>query len=358
MARKRSKDRGVTFKHDVWWVRLYVHGREKWYRCQTKSQAKALYGRLKADQREDKYFSKEKRFPFHLIATDYETAVDTTRHGRVGDDHARIKWWIRVFKDQDAKTIIPQQVERALFDLKAHHYKPGTIHRYLTVLKAILNRVAELKLVRAEICQRVRLPKYNNEIVRYLSNDQENSLLTALPLKQQIIVKVALNTGLRQGELLRLTWADLDWQTGILTVSSTKAGKSKRVPMNSVVHALLYRLKPVSPSPVDDRLFPMKARAVRRGFEKAVKRAGLYPFRFHDLRHTFASRLAMQGENDRTIMALGGWRSPAMLSRYAHLSPSHLWKAVEGLADNGTGSKTGSMPSKKEREAVSGEATP
>ena len=259
MARKGSKDRGVTFKDGVWWVRLYVHGREKWYRCQTKSQAKALYGRLKADQREDKYFSKEKRFPFHLIASDYETAVDTTRHGRVGDDHARIKWWISVFKDQDAKTIIPQQVERALFDLKAHHYKPGTIHRYLTVLKTILNRVAELKLVRAEICQRVQLPKYNNEIVRYLSNDQEDSLLTALPLKHKIIVKVALNTGLRQGELLRLLGQMLTGKPVFSGISRTKAGKSKRVPMNSVVQDLLSRLKLVSPSTVDDRLFPMKA---------------------------------------------------------------------------------------------------
>ncbi len=106
MARKGSKDRGVTFKDGVWWVRLYVNGREKWYRCQTKSQAKALYGRLKADQREDKYFSKEKRFPFQLIASDYETAVDTTRHGRIGDDHARIKWWISVFKDQDASGML------------------------------------------------------------------------------------------------------------------------------------------------------------------------------------------------------------------------------------------------------------
>jgi integrase len=81
---------------------------------------------------------------------------------------------------------------------------------------------------------------------------------------------------------------------------------------------------------------------MRRVFERAVKKAGLQPFRFHDLRHTFASRLAMQGENDRTIMALGGWKSPAMLSRYAHLSPANLWKAVEGLAKQQTGSKTGS----------------
>ncbi len=63
-------------------------------------------------------------------------------------------------------------------------------------------------------------------------------------------------------------------------------------------------------------------------------RLALAPFRFHDLRHTFASRLAMQGANDRTLMALGGWKSPAMLSRYAHLSPSHLWQAVEGLTQS------------------------
>lgn len=54
---------------------------------------------------------------------------------------------------------------------------------------------------------------------------------------------------------------------------------------------------------------------------KAVERAGLAPFRFHDLRHSFASRLAMQGANDRTIMTLGGWKSPAMLARYAHPPP-------------------------------------
>ena len=105
-------------------------------------------------------------------------------------------------------------------------------------------------------------------------------------------------TGLRHGELLRLTWADVDWQTGILTVSRTKGGKSCRVPMNSVVRDLLSQLKLQGQSPTDNRLFPFQARAMRRVFEKAVKKAGLQPFRFHDLRHTFASRLAMQGEND------------------------------------------------------------
>ena len=91
-----------------------------------------------------------------------------------------------------------------------------------------------------------------------------------------------------------------------------------------------------------ERLFPFDARNMRRAFDVAVKKAGLAPFRFHDLRHTFASRLAMQGENDRTIMTLGGWKSPAMLNRYAHLAPAHLWNAVERLTQDGTGSRTGS----------------
>src|SRR5262249_43082598 len=93
-----------------------------------------------------------------------------------------------------------------------------------------------------------------------------------------------------------------------------------------------------------DRIFPYDDRYLRRAFDKAVKDSCLTPFRFHDLRHTFASRLAMQGANDRTIMALGGWKSPRMLDRYAHLSPAHLWQAVEALTHVGTVTKTVTDP--------------
>src|SRR6188472_1053172 len=106
---------------------------------------------------------------------------------------------------------------------------------------------------------------------------------------------------------------------------------ANRILMNSTVVGLLSRMKEEGlPAPLDP-VFSHDARYLRRAFDRAVKRAGLTPFRFHDLRHTFASRLAMQGANDRTLMALGRWKSSAMLSRYAHLSPTHLWEAVEGL---------------------------
>ena len=302
--------------------------------------------------REGKYFKKEKPLPFRSVAEDYEVALDTTRRGRIADDRSRIRVWVDAFGDQDARTITPDQVERVLLALQRRDCKPATVHRHFTVLKAILNRITALKLVRAEIVKRVKLPKYHNQIVRYISPRQEEALLDSLPGQNRPIVVVALNTGLRRGELLGLRWRDVDWDTGIISVDKTKSGKPHRVPMNSKIQCILSELMATSQPNSQDQIFPHKTSYLRRVFEKAVKKAGLQPFRFHDLRHTFASRLAMQGANDRTIMALGGWQSPAMLSRYAHLSPTHLWNAVEGLTQIGTGSKTGSEDRKQKPDSV------
>ena len=120
-----------------------------------------------------------------------------------------------------------------------------------------------------------------------------------------------------------------------MTIHETKIGESRRIPLNSKVQTVLSELQDgVKPQPTD-RVFPLDGRYLRRAFASAVDDAGLKPFRFHDLRHTFASRLAMQGANDRTLMVLGGWKSPRMLNRYVHLSPTHLWAAVEGLVEEG-----------------------
>ena len=203
------------------------------------------------------------------------------------------------------------------------------------VLKAVFNNAKRLGILKDNPAACVQAPKVNNVLVRYLTDGQEASLLEKLPEKYHSIVKVAINTGVRQGELLRLRWADLDWNVGVMTIHETKIGESRRIPLNSVVQKILAHIKEHTLPAPEDCVFPLDRRYLRRVFERAVIAAGLAPFRFHDLRHTFASRLAMAGQNDRTIMALGGWKSPRMLDRYAHLSPAHLWSAVEGLVQLG-----------------------
>jgi integrase len=351
MARLAGKDRGITQRkgREGWWVRLYMDGRERWFRCDTKSQAKALYGRLKGEQREGKYFEKTKAVPFREIAQEYLLVLDARRK-RKGDDHARMSRWILAFGDQDAATITARQIESVLTALQGQGRKPATLMRHLTVLKATFNRAKRLGLLRDNPATLVKTAKPNNVLVRYLTPDQEAALLKHLPPRYHAIVITAMHTGLRQGELLRLAWADVDWNMGVLTVNETKAGEGKRLPMNSTVVGLLSTLKQTyAPSPLH-RVFPHDGRYLRRAFARAVKAAGLAPFRFHDLRHTFASRLAMRGANDRTLMALGGWKSPAMLSRYAHLSPTHLWEAVEGLTQAGTVTKTVTTSEEKEED--------
>ena len=306
--------------------------------------ATALYGRLKAEQREGKYFVKPQAVPFKEIAHEYLQTVDAARR-RTGDDAARMHRWTAAFGDQDASTITPRQIERVLSDLQTQGKQPATLVRHLAVLKATFNRAKRLRLIKDNPATLVRSPQVNNVLVRYLTAEQETKLFELLTLQYKPVVQIAINTGLRQGELLRLTWSDCDWNAGILTVQETKAGEKRRVPMNSIVLGVLLSLKQETGGEPTDRIFPYGARVLRRAFDKAVTAAGLAPFRFHDLRHTFASRLAMQGANDRTLMALGGWKSPAMLSRYAHLSPAHLWQAVEGLTRMGTVTTTATKDS-------------
>lgn len=375
MARKDGKDRGIVEKpagSGQWWVRLYENGRERWTRCDSKSQAKALYGKLKGQIREEKYFPKEKkRTPllFKTVAAEYEAALSADRR-RPKDDRARVQYWIDRFGRSDVETITPSQVEEAVTALrkplsarsgrldKGQRRSLETARRYYAVLHAILERarkrLREDKVQWMNPASDLEWKRADNTLVRYLTPQQEQALFAALPPRYHPLILTALHTGMRRGELLRLTWADLDWFAGTITIHETKADQPRHAPMNSTVQRTLIELKDATrPSP-SDLVFPFYPRYLSRAFHRAVTAAKLAPFRFHDLRHCFASRLARLGANDRTLMEAGGWASPAMLKRYVHLSPSSVWQAVEQLANAAaTGSKTGSStPASVEQPAA------
>ena len=363
MARKEGKDRGIVEKpagSGHWWVRLFEHGRERWHRCNSRSQARAVYGKLKGQIREDKYFPKEKKrepIPFKGVAEAYEKIVDADRR-RKGDDRAQVQFWIDRFGTRDVETIVTSEIEGALADLRkplaqrSGRLKKGecrsyeTMRSYHGILHAVLEK-ARKKLREAKVqwmnpASDIEMKKADNTLVRYLTPQQEQSLLAALPERYHPLVLTAMNTGMRRGELLRLKWKDLDWFAGMMKIHETKTDDPRHAPMNSLVQRTLLDLKEATNPKPSDRVFPFYPRYLSRAFKRAVIRAGLAPFRFHDLRHCFASRLAQLGANDRTLMEAGGWKNPAMLKRYVHLSPSSVWQAVEGLTQFGTGSKTGS----------------
>ena len=148
------------------------------------------------------------------------------------------------------------------------------------------------------------------------------------------IVIVALNTGMRRGEILNLKWENVDTNQRLIYIMGSKSGEKREIPINNLLLELLKRLRRSSKS---DYVFSHKDGSpfgkVDKSFRSACKRAGIKDLRFHDLRHTFASHLVMSGVDLKTIQELLGHKSLEMTLRYAHLSPDHKRKAVDNLGE-------------------------
>jgi integrase len=152
---------------------------------------------------------------------------------------------------------------------------------------AIRNRKADRNPVKE-----VRLQKENNKRVRWLTPEEEARLFEVLPKEWHSLVVVALHTGLRRGELLRLKWTDLNFQQRLLTVQESKAGEPRQVPMNDVVCETLREILRRLDNPY---VFPGRVKGLHltdlpKEWGTWVIKAGLDDFLWHDLRHTFASR--------------------------------------------------------------------
>ena len=151
------------------------------------------------------------------------------------------------------------------------------------------------------------------------------------------LVLLALNTGLRRGELLQLRWQDASPSAGRLTVrgAGAKSGQTRHVPLNSEAVRILENWMPANAQPQsfvfagESGADPIKG--IKKAWAGLVKKAKVRVFRFHDLRHTFASKLVMAGVDLNTVRELLGHNDISMTLRYAHLAPEHKAAAVERL---------------------------
>ena len=169
---------------------------------------------------------------------------------------------------------------------------------------------------------------------RYLTAEEEQRLMNALTGRLAYlkpIVRLALLTGMRRGEIYGLQWEVVDFTRRLLTLSVTKSGRSRFIPISTAVIELLTSLHPQPSGPVfvDERGRQRKHNQF--DWEDARRLAQLQNFRFHDLRHTAATRLAESGVDVFTIAALLGHTNVQMTARYAHATGEGMRKAVEGL---------------------------
>ncbi len=271
--------------------------------------------------------------------------------------------------------ISPWQIDKWKSERKKSGTTPATINRDLRGLRAALNKAVEWNLVKSNPIRSVKLLKGADiPRVRYLSTEEEKRLMKALDAREvrkrtkrnsgnlwrsernhnqlpiikheefadhiKPMVILSMHTGLRFGEITNLVWKDvsLDGQQGITVQAAySKSGKLRHIPLNIIAAGVLKTWKKQSgeatglvfPSPSGEKLTTVKT-----AWTKLRKDADLKNFNWHDLRHHFASKLAMAGVDLNTVRELLGHGSLQMTIRYSHLAPEHKAAAIELICAN------------------------
>ena len=370
MARKAGKDRGITQRkgRKGWWVRVYANGRERWHRCDTKSQAKALYGRLKADIREGTYFPEKfaprKDITLRAWITRYlEGTVNRNKQGEIlygrrwslligrrlitqitVDDLRRIQARMR------AKMKVNKKEEQRL-------WADATINRHFAFLRHVLMlAVKDDKLTKNPVSSLKFFPEANR--TRFLTSEELDRLKGVMNQDDWKLVAFAVETGLRRGEQFSLRWNQVDLENEVLTLPMPKGGKTRHVPLSEGAKTILrsfdsfLRSAWVFPG-LKDVTHPMDSRAfLRRSFEPGLRRAGITGACWHSLRHTAASRRVMAGVDLVSVKEILGHRDIETTMRYAHLAPGHLREAVNRGSLSGTVTKTVTEEEEEPAEAM------
>jgi integrase len=207
----------------------------------------------------------------------------------------------------------------------------STVNRALEVVRRILN-LAHQEWNWLQRVPRIRMLPEPKRRIRFLTRDEADRLIEALPEHLRPVVRFALATGCRMSEILRLEWERVDFGRRVawLDPGTTKNGEGRGIPLNNDAVLGLRAVERVHPR----WCFtyggkPM--RAVGSAWERSLRRARIENFRFHDLRHTWASWHVMSGTRLQELMELGGWKSFEMVLRYAHLAPEHLASAARRI---------------------------
>jgi integrase len=209
------------------------------------------------------------------------------------------------------------------------------VNRELSCLKNIFNRCIEWKKFEgANPVKGIQMVKETRGRTRWLNHDEEDMLRAGASEPARTIILVGIYAGLRvRSEALTLKKVDVDFRSRTLTVQAAHAknGETKTVPLSSeLIEPLKQQMKRSQSEYVfvkEDGVTPLKE--IKTAFYAACRRAKLTDVTPHVLRHTFASRLVMNGADLRTVQELGGWKSMSMVERYSHLSDRHKAEAVE-----------------------------
>ena len=326
----------------IWWTCIRHNGKriQKSLETSDRKLAKAIEAKVKTEIVEGKYYDKlvgsNKTFKqlIERFMKEHSPKVSISMQESYATS---LKHLDPFFGSSNLLSISPKMITRYKVLRRAESSAPGSINTELAMLsKAFSLAVMEWEWLKDNPVSRVPREKEDNEIDRWLTKDEEKRLLESSPEWLREIIVFALNTGLRQGELLSLEWNRVNLFRKTILIQKTKNGKPKTLPLNKVALDVLNRRLKVKSIKNDFVFFNRNGQKIpnsnlRLSFHRVMRKVGIKDFRWHDLRHTFATRLAQADVDLYKISKLLGHKDIKMTQRYSHHCPDSLRDGVEIL---------------------------
>jgi integrase len=337
---------GKYLRGKVWYIDYHGNGRRVREKVGPSAKlADIVLQKRKVQIAEGRLLDKKKDYKvkFEEFADEYlEVHCKSNNKTWSTSDQLNLAGLKKYFAGRYLHEISPEDIERYRTE-RIKKVTKSTVNRILNCLSSMYNRAIEWGKAEYNPMSKVKLYKVPQKRIRYLEREEIDKLLSVIDqltltnnhnqyshLKP--IVIVALHTGMRKSEILGLKWHDIDIKRNIIHLHDTKNGEKREVSMNETVQKTIIG---VLKNPESQYVFCNSKNKpygnVRRSFNTACEKAEIVDFRFHDLRHTFASQSVMSGVDLNTVRELLGHKSLQMTLRYSHLSPDHKKRAVDVL---------------------------
>jgi len=355
-----SKDGNKTA---YWYIRYSLgNGKEKWESVGKVGQVTKTMAQAKLEEKKRQVRRGELDMIGAIIPTlsefvdEYIAYVRDVKQKRSWSrDRELLSTLCKYFGDKKLSGITPKDLEDYKL-VRMKEVKPATVNRALGCLKHLFNLARRWKKFFGENpVTQVEFFEENNKLERILTPEEEERLITCSASHLRPIILCALNTGMRKGEILSLKWSNVDLENSIITIepTNTKSKRTKKLFINSVLRGILRELKLRSGGNEYVFLGPYgePIKKLRTSFENACRRAKIKGLRFHDLRHTAATRMIESGANIVAVSRILGHSTLNMTMRYTHPVDSER-DALENLAQSRSNFRSNEKVEKSESDVT------
>jgi len=336
---------GLYKRGSVWWMSFINPntGKQKRRTTETedKEQAIRIFDKIKGQIAEGKWFEQipGEDIKFRELMERYleeYSAVQKAPKSHLRDKSLK-KHLLGHFADLVLTQITPRQIAEYKVKRRSEKAAPRTINMELALLShSFTIAIREWEWVSENPVKKVTREKVHNNMERWLTPDEESRLLNASPEWLRDIINYAIHTGFRMSEILELRWGQIDMARRTVTISEQKNRGVDTLPLSETIMNLLTK-KAKGRAEGSELVFPslsgtrISNRNLFRAFRSALDKAKITGFRFHDLRHTFATRLVQNGVDLYAVQKLGRWKNTSMIMRYAHHYSESLRPGIETM---------------------------